>query len=767
LGLAEIGRYQLLKRLAVGGMGEVYLARQRSNVEGFVRLFAVKLLLKSYCTNPSFVKMFLDEARVAAKLHHKNIVQVVDIDRQGDQYCIVMEYIPGQNLRELLGDSTIPGQSLFEPRLGAEVFAEIASALDVVHENGLIHRDISPNNLMISDAGVAKLIDFGVARAVSVASATTPGTLKGKFGYMAPEYVRGQAYDHRADLFSLGVTMWETFCRKRLFRGTSAAEQLHRLMESPIPRIDAVVPGFPSQLADVIATALERNPALRFATAGSLARALTDVATSLPPSRETNLAAWLERHIGPRIADRKRSDEAFMALSASPELPAFEDFAQEPPGDVPTTYGLYEVVGSPPKQAPSRTSHTMTPPFSESQGTSVRQAVGEIQAAPAVARSPGRKRLAWIVASAAAAALIGGLVIWPRGGHQPAPVAATAPAPAAAQSERPAGLELAEAHRRIGLKALADKEYAKARSEFTEAVSLGGASADLQELLKLATELEQLATANRSGDAPASPAASRDEVARATDVGQNVAVAPPVDARRQTAAVAAEPKRAAPDRTKPQREPPRPRISREPARDDRAGAEPKGEIEAPRPPPSSDPPKPAVDERTGVGDLVVTSTPPELVVRVDGKVVGATPLRVPVAVGSHQVAVVQGDRVVYSEVTSVRERDQSIIHVDAPAAPPVAASDPTPMPAPAPAPPPRAPRLPAQPPASEIGEIEVFSPNVLGEVFVNGVSRGWPPVVVKNVPAGRARIEIRVDGATRRSKTITVQPSTRARVQFE
>ncbi len=313
-------RYELVRSLATGGMGEIYLARTRST-SGFGKLVAIKVLLPNLSSNPAFVQMFLDEARNIAKLRHKNIVQIYEIAEAAGHYYMVMEYIPGQNLRELLGDASIPDRPLFDPRLGAEVFAELAEALAVIHTAGLVHRDLSPNNIMIGDEGLAKVIDFGVARALGTASLTNPGTLKGKFTYMAPEYIKGAKYDHRVDLFSLGVVMWETFARKRLFRGDSAAEQLHQVLESEVEPLDRVIPGFPAALSDIVMHALSRDPDRRIASGRTLAEQLRGVAQMLPTAADPSLRRWLERRVGSRIDERRHQAHEFMNREHTPTGP--------------------------------------------------------------------------------------------------------------------------------------------------------------------------------------------------------------------------------------------------------------------------------------------------------------------------------------------------------------------------------------------------------------------------------------------------------------
>lgn len=453
----KIGRYEILRLLAAGGMGEVYLARQHSTVPGFATLVVIKILIKSLSTNPTFVQMFLDEARIVGKLRHKNIVQVLDVARHQDQYYMVMEYIPGQNLRELLGDASILDRPLFAPRLGAEIFADVAGALAAAHAENMVHRDISPNNLMIGDEGIIKLIDFGVARALSSTSLTRPGTLKGKFSYMAPEYVRSEAYDHRIDIFSLGVVMWETFARRRLFRGPSAAEQIHQLIEMPIPSLDEVVPDFPRDLASVVTAALERDPQRRLSSAMLLADALAEIARGLPVGPDPTLRKWLENRIPGRLRDRYQTDQALSTLPHDAPIPDFGiAFAQA--GSVPGTYGNHpSLLELPELQAPAAPPPPMLPPA--------------VEVAPKRSRS-----VAILLGFVVGVALIGGTA-WALMGRSKAPTEV------AAETEQ---ISLAEAHRELGLRALADGDLPKARREFSEAIRLGAGS-EVTKLLEMAS----------------------------------------------------------------------------------------------------------------------------------------------------------------------------------------------------------------------------------------------------------------------------------------
>ncbi len=300
------GRYQLLELLARGGMGEVHVALRRFAGGGAADLVAIKLLTHGAQAAEASVEMFLTEARVVARLCHRHVVEVIDVDVCGDQHFMVMEYICGENLREMLRDRALPGRGFFGPRLTALLFHDLADALACVHGAGLIHRDITPSNVMIRDDGIVKLIDFGVSRLASAAPATTPGRLKGKIGYMAPEYLRGEPYDHRVDIFALGVVMWEAFARRRLFRATSPGDQLRRVLEDEIPRVDQVDPTIPRVLGTIVARALARDPARRYPSADVLGCDLADALRRIGLDEEPTLERWLRRHHAGPIADRAR-----------------------------------------------------------------------------------------------------------------------------------------------------------------------------------------------------------------------------------------------------------------------------------------------------------------------------------------------------------------------------------------------------------------------------------------------------------------------------
>ncbi|MBK7536365.1 MAG: protein kinase [Myxococcales bacterium] len=297
----RLGNYRILRLLGRGGMGDVYLGWSG------LRLVAIKLLHAHYASDATFVAMFLAEAKVAGRINHTGIAQVLDVGVDGGRLYMVMEYVAGHNLDELITDTAIPGPSLLPLRIGAAVFAFVAQALSAAHRAQVVHRDISPHNILVSDTGAIKLIDFGIARTSSTELRTTPGTFRGRFGYMAPEYVQGQPCDHRVDLFALGVVMWETFARRRLYPGAAAA-QLYAVIERPAERLDEVVPGFPEELATVVEKLLERDPEKRMATAAQVATTLEAMLPRLPDDGFRNLAHWVEHHLAHRIEARAHAD---------------------------------------------------------------------------------------------------------------------------------------------------------------------------------------------------------------------------------------------------------------------------------------------------------------------------------------------------------------------------------------------------------------------------------------------------------------------------
>jgi serine/threonine-protein kinase len=275
-----IGKYHVFATLGRGGMADVFLSVARGPV-GFNKLVVIKRLRAQLAEDPIFRNMFLDEARLAARLSHPNIVNTFEVGEHKNVFFIAMEYLEGQALNKVLREA-IKQNLEIPPAYAARIVADALAGLAYAHELrdydgsplGIIHRDISPHNLFVTYDGHTKVVDFGIAKARSTSTSTEVGVLKGKVAYMAPEQAMGSALDARADLFAMGIVLWELIARQRLFPGDNAAATLHRLMSEPIPRVSSVVANVPPGLDDLIARALEKDPDRRFASATSMRQAL-------------------------------------------------------------------------------------------------------------------------------------------------------------------------------------------------------------------------------------------------------------------------------------------------------------------------------------------------------------------------------------------------------------------------------------------------------------------------------------------------------------
>src|SRR6059058_1626862 len=276
------GRYELLKRLAGGGMGEVYLARQRV-IDGFSKLLVVKTLLPHLCDDEEFITMFKDEARVTAQLIHPNICQVFEFDQVSGVFYMSMEYLRGEDLRRLWKACEQRGTPLRVPLI-CRVISDAAAGLDFAHSlrdnkgepYNIVHRDISPQNILVTFEGGVKLIDFGVAKAAGRAQHTRTGALKGKYSYMSPEQVSGASVDNRSDIFALGVVLHELLTGRRLFKADSDVQTLARVRQCNVPPPSRLNPQLPPGLDAIVLKALAKNPDERYRTAQEMRLAIED-----------------------------------------------------------------------------------------------------------------------------------------------------------------------------------------------------------------------------------------------------------------------------------------------------------------------------------------------------------------------------------------------------------------------------------------------------------------------------------------------------------
>jgi serine/threonine-protein kinase len=298
----RLGPYELLRRIATGGMAEVYLAR-RAGPHGFQKLVAVKRILPQYASDPDFVAMFIDEARVCARLGHPNIVQVFDFGEQDGELYMAMEYVDGTTGARLIRAGANRGDDI-SIDVCLHTVLSVLRALDYAHgarDDGgrplsLVHRDVSPGNVLIDRSGAVKLTDFGIARAAEIERRTDAGQLKGKLGYMSPEQVVGRDLDARSDIFTVGIVLAEMLILRPLFTGGKELDVLLRIRDADVAAIDRAGARVPDDVRAVLFRALARDPALRWPSAGAFAEALEEIVRrrrlQVGPSR---LAACVER----------------------------------------------------------------------------------------------------------------------------------------------------------------------------------------------------------------------------------------------------------------------------------------------------------------------------------------------------------------------------------------------------------------------------------------------------------------------------------------
>lgn len=383
-----IGRYALHSEIASGGMATVYFGRLLGPV-GFSRTVAIKQLHPHFAKDPDFVSMFVDEARVAARIAHPNVIQTVDVVVTGGELYLVMDYLPGESLARLVR-RLANGHERIPVDIACTIMSNVLHGLHAAHEAksergeplDIVHRDVSPSNVLVGVDGVARVLDFGVAKAVGNLHTSREGSLKGKIAYMAPEQIEGTV-TRQSDIYAASVVLWEALTGQRLFDGEEVTV-LAKVLGGVIPPPRSIVPDLPEALDALTLRGLARHPEQRFATAREMALALEACASFTPPSK---VGEWVSRVAAEALAKRS---ELVAEMESSPGTPTI------PRGANPLSHLQSEHPGA---------SDAVTEPLSTQRATSNEAPVGTNEGLPS-GRSV-RRRGGLVLVLALALALAG------------------------------------------------------------------------------------------------------------------------------------------------------------------------------------------------------------------------------------------------------------------------------------------------------------------------------------------------------------------------
>ncbi len=386
----RLGRYQLLRKIAVGGMAEIYLARV-TGAAGFEKNVVVKRILPQLAQSDEFYQMFLDEARIAATLQHPNVVQIYDAQNVGGEHFIAMEYLDGADLltiRRVLAERRqgLPVQhSVF-------IVSGVASGLHYAHERRgldgqpleIVHRDVTPQNVILTREGGIKLVDFGIAKATNRLTTTGFGTLKGKLAYMSPEQCRSEPVDRRSDIYSLGIILFELTTGKRLYRGMSEYEVLKQVIETDVPAPSSLLPGYPADLEQVVMRALARDRAVRYPTALAFHQDLEKFARA---RGVVGSALALAEFLAPLLEEAERQVEERMQRRIAADEAGDERGATPPSGRIPR-----KEVGGP---VPAAGDDTVATPIRRAASTRMASEPSIIDVAPDLSHIRLRRSAFW------------------------------------------------------------------------------------------------------------------------------------------------------------------------------------------------------------------------------------------------------------------------------------------------------------------------------------------------------------------------------------
>ncbi|WP_413586464.1 protein kinase domain-containing protein [Bdellovibrio sp. HCB274] len=321
----QFGKYILLERVAAGGMAEVYLSKSTGAV-GVNKFVAIKRILPQYSDHQEFIEMFKEEAKIAVNLNHGNVVSIYDFGVEKNQFFLVMEFVEGRNLRQILNELKKTTTSFTIEQI-VYMMKEVAAGLDHAHRCidgttgkplNIVHRDMSPQNIMVSFEGEVKIIDFGIAKAETQLEATKAGTLKGKYGYMSPEQADGQNIDPRTDIFSMGIVLWELLANDRLFTSNSEAAILRKIRECQIPSIRKINPSVPPELERIVNKSLAKDRSLRYQTAAAFHRDLNRfLNTQYPEFSPQDFSVFMKNAFSAAFLEQRRKQVEFAKIQST------------------------------------------------------------------------------------------------------------------------------------------------------------------------------------------------------------------------------------------------------------------------------------------------------------------------------------------------------------------------------------------------------------------------------------------------------------------
>jgi serine/threonine-protein kinase len=321
----RLGRYELLLAIAKGGMARVWAARQHGQ-RGFQKTVAIKTILPHLAEEPEFERMFLDEARIAALVHHPNVCEIYELGEEGKVLYIAMEWVNGESLMHILRSSG--KMAPMETRLAARIIADACAGIHAAHvlndDDGqllsVVHRDVSPHNILVSADGNVKVADFGVAKALGqMHSATIAGQVKGKIAYMSPEQIAGSSSDRRVDIFAMGVVLYEATTGRRPFVGEGDAQVMHAILNGQFTAPSRIIRGYPAELEQIVLMAMSADPTKRFTTAERMRTAIEEfLARSGPVVTQSQVGTFVQQRVG-NVLDRRRDRIRAAANAPNPD----------------------------------------------------------------------------------------------------------------------------------------------------------------------------------------------------------------------------------------------------------------------------------------------------------------------------------------------------------------------------------------------------------------------------------------------------------------